>query len=87
MLRRRGRQFAGWLAGRDGIGRLLLVGLNDAGNAQKFIAIGEGDEADALAATIHFADRVDGTPDALPLGGEEHNFVRIFNAERSGEFD
>ena len=66
---------------------MFLGALNDPGDAEEFVAGGEGEELHALTTAIDFADRVHRATHALALGGQEHDLIGVFDAERTGEFD
>jgi hypothetical protein len=53
-----------------GVGGLLLIGLDDSSDAQKFVARLERDESDALRAAAGLANAIHRTTNALPLGSE-----------------
>ena len=66
---------------------MLFVGFDHAGDAEEFVAFGEGEEFHAFAAAVDLADGVHRTAHALALGREEHDFVGVLDAEGAGDVD
>lgn len=76
------------LGGGSGCGGgLFFVGFDYSGDAEEFVAFGEGEEFDAFTAAVDFADGVHRAADTLAFGGEEHDFVGVFDAQGTGDVD
>ena len=66
---------------------LVFRGLDDAGDGEQLVALGEVDEFHPFCAAARLANLTHARAHALALGGEEHDLVVVADAERAGELD